>query len=551
MLKYLFFLFLALSSCKELKEINTDTSIGDQYYKEGEALLLKDHIESYRKFQNAITYYMKNQDSSNISKSLICQSIAQKYSGDTNGAEVTLVEALKMMRENDESLYSVYGTLGDLKYDQKEYAEAEIWYDKALQFSQDEGGYRFNILNNKAAAAFRQKKYRQSLQILFNLDRQKIEDIRLKYRIKENIEYTKWLNDHKYPAEDQILKLLQLKIKSDDTWGMNASYAHLAEITQAKNPERSLRYARQMLDIAKKNKSPDDRLEAMLKMMSVGHSDEFNSLFKDYINLSDSIQISRNNYKTKFAYIKYDTKKKEFENRELQTENKIERLKTIIGVGVLSSLLIASLFWYKRRKRRLDQEKQLEVKNTELKYSKKVHDVVANGLYHLMVDIENNPDLNKVKILNDMEKMYEESRDISHENLSESDFYERFGNMISSYSTNEQKVIASKYTETIWENTPRTVQLELFYVLRELLVNMKKHSRASLVVLKFEKDDHSFQITYTDNGRGIENIHGQKGSGIRNTENRIAALKGVITFEQNPNGGLIVKITVPTENHYV
>lgn len=545
MLKYLFFLFLALSSCKEVEETDVDTSIGDQFYKEGEALLLKDHIESYKKFQNAITYYMKSQDSSNISKSLICQAIAQKYSGDTNGAEITLVEALKMMKENDESLYSVYGNLGDLKYDQKEYSEATIWYDRALGANKEKGEYRYNILNNKAAAEFRKKNYRESLQMLKDLDRQKIKDTLLTYRIKENIEYVKWLNDHKYPAEDQILKLLQLKIKSKDTWGINASYAHLAEINQDNNPKVSLFYAKRMLETAKKNKSPEDKLEAITRILYVNESSDFRALFNEYKNLSDSIQVSRNNYKTKFAYIKYNTKKKEFENRELQDKNKIERLKTVIGVGVLSSLLIASLIWYKRRKKRLDQEKQLEVKNTELKYSKKVHDVVANGLYHLMVDIENNPDLNKVKILNNMEKMYEESRDISHENLSESDFFERFGKMVSSYSTAEQKVIASKYTETIWENVSHTVQLELFYVIRELLVNMKRHSHARLVVLKFEKAEDVIQITYTDNGRGIENIHTQKGSGIRNTENRIAALRGVINFEQNPNGGLIIKITVP------
>ncbi|WP_131725386.1 hypothetical protein [Chryseobacterium sp. Leaf180] len=526
-------------------------STGDKFYKEGEALLLKDQVDSYKMFQEAITYYKKSQDSSNISKSLIYQSIAQKYSGDINGAEITLVEALKMMKENDENLYSVYGTLGDLKYDQKEYSEATIWYDKALKSVQDEGGYRYNILNNMAAAAFRQKKYHVALQILENLDKQEIEDIILKYRIKENIEYVRWLSDNDYPAEDQILKLLQLKIESDDSWGMNASYAHLAEINQVKNPEQSLYYARQMLETAQKNKSPDDRLEAMSKIMLVGNSSQFKDLFKEYAKLSDSIQNSRNNYKTKFAYIKYNTKKKEFENQELQAENKIERLKTVIGVGVLSGMLIAGVFWYKRRKRRLEQEKKLEVKNTELKYSKNVHDVVANGLYHLMVDIENNSDLSRGKILNDLEKMYEESRDISHENLSESDFYERFGRMINSYSSAEQKVIPIKYSEEVWEDIPQSLKSELFYVIREILINMKKHSGAQLVILKFERDNHSLQITYTDNGKGIENLDTQKGSGIRNTENRIGALNGEIIFEQNPNGGLIIKITVPTDTYYV
>jgi hypothetical protein len=52
-------------------------------------------------------------------------------------------------------------------------------------------------------------------------------------------------------------------------------------------------------------------------------------------------------------------------------------------------------FWYRRRKKRLQQEKELEVKNTELKYSKKVHDKVANKVYHVMSEVENIPVIDK------------------------------------------------------------------------------------------------------------------------------------------------------------
>ncbi|WP_449400144.1 sensor histidine kinase [Chryseobacterium wanjuense] len=177
--------------------------------------------------------------------------------------------------------------------------------------------------------------------------------------------------------------------------------------------------------------------------------------------------------------------------------------------------------------------------------------MVANGLYHMMIDVQNNPEVDKTRILNDIEKMYEESRDISHENIREEDFSLRFINMIKSYSSQEQVVLPVGYKENIWENVSYNVQLELYYIVREILVNMKKHSHAKLASVKFEKDNDSLKIKYTDNGIGINNINEQKGAGIHNTENRIDSIGGDIIFEKNPTGGLIIQITIPINLKYV
>ncbi|WP_185259971.1 LPXTG cell wall anchor domain-containing protein, partial [Elizabethkingia anophelis] len=56
-------------------------------------------------------------------------------------------------------------------------------------------------------------------------------------------------------------------------------------------------------------------------------------------------------------------------------------LKQYTVLGILGVVLIGGgaggVILYKRRKKRLEKEKELEVKNTELRYSKKVHDKVA------------------------------------------------------------------------------------------------------------------------------------------------------------------------------
>jgi tetratricopeptide (TPR) repeat protein len=544
----LFFLFslFFIVSCKKQSETNPNITKADRLYEEGILLLEKNDVKAYLKFQEAISYYSKENDFSDISKSLILQANAQKNRGDFLGAESTLVEALKMMKENDESLYALYDTMANLKLNQNQYSQAIEWYDKALSVKIESEEKRLSILNNKSVAEYKLGRYKQALDILQKLDLSKLSDLNLKNRIKDNIEYIKWLDSNNAEAQVNIENILKLKLENNDFWGANSSYAHLAEINKKSDPEKSLYYAKKMLEIAQINKSPGDRLEAIERIIYVDKPANTNKYFQIYKSLSDSIQSSRNDYTNKFAFIKY-------ENTKVKAE-KAEKENQLLWLSLASALLIVILiviFLYQKRQKRLQQEKEIEVKNTQLKMSKKVHDVVANGLYHMMIDVQNNPEMDKTRILNDIEKMYEESRDISHENIAEKDFALRFINMITSYSSDEQKVLPVGYKENIWENISYNTQLELYYILREILVNMRKHSQAKLASVRFEKDHDKLKIRYTDNGIGINDVDQQKGTGIHNTENRIESIGGDITFEKNPTGGLIIRITIPIQSKYV
>lgn len=541
------FSFFLIASCKESSKTNPNIKKADKLYEEATELLEKNDVKAYEKLQEAISYYSKENDFSNISKSLIVQANAQKNRGDFLGAESTLVEALKMMKENDESLYSLYDTMATLKSNQNQYSQAIEWYDKALSVKIESRQKRLSILNNKSVAEYKLGKYKQALDILQKLDLSKLSDLNLKNRIKDNIEYIKWLGNNNAEAQTNIENILKLKLENNDFWGANSSYSHLAEINKKSNPEKSLYYAKKMLAIAQLNKSPEDRLEAIERIIYVDKPANTNNYFQIYKNLSDSIQASRNDYTTKFAFIKYENTKVKAEKAE--KENQL--LWQYFLSGLLVALLIIIIILYKKRQKKLQQEKEIEVKNTQLKMSKKVHDVVANGLYHMMIDVQNNPGMDKTRILNDIEKMYEESRDISHENLAEKDFALRFISMITSYSCDEQKVLPVGYKESIWEKISYNTQLELYYILREILVNMRKHSLAKLASVKFEKDYNNLKIRYTDNGIGINDLNQQKGTGIHNTENRIESIGGDIIFEKNPTGGLIVQITIPIQSKYV
>ncbi|KFF09352.1 ATP-binding protein [Chryseobacterium luteum] len=550
MVRYLLLFLLFIISCEKKTSINTVSEKADELYKAGEQQLPKNSIEAYAKFQQALQYYYKDKDSSNISKSLICQAIAQKQTGDVFGAETTLVEALNFMKDNDESLYSVYNTMGDLKYDQKEYATAEEWYTKALDQKIDEVEIKYSILNNKAASEYRQAKYSSALHTLEQIDLSQTKDVRKQGKVRENIVYTKWLQDRNYPAQAEFENLLAFKLKHNDMWGVNSSYSHLAEISQENNPSTSLYYAKQMLNTAGKIKSPEDRLEAIERISFVDSPTNAVKNFVLYKKLSDSIQKYKNANRNRFAYIKYDSEKKETENQRLkadqaQKENLLIRQQVALAASVI--IIVLNIILYRRRQARLRQENELKLKNDQLRISKKVHDVVANGIYQVMTKIENQEDFNKDEALDELEFVYEKSRDISYDkedSKDEQDFSEKISNSIGSFNNDIVKTYIAGNGKNIWENVSQLKQEEIYQIIRELLVNMKKHSKASLVSFRFERINNEITIHYKDNGIGIPGDVIYK-NGLSNAVSRIEILQGQIIFDTETEKGLKIDISFP------
>src|SRR5690606_30306332 len=138
------------------------------------------------------------------------------------------------------------------------------------------------------------------------------------------------------------------------------------------------------------------------------------------------------------------------------------------------------VFWYKRRQERLQLEAQNRIKANQLNISRKIHDVVANGLYRVMTEIENRDDIDRDGILDRLEMMYEKSRDISYETeetkQGQQDYHTQITELLKSFVTVNRKVIIAGNDPEQWVGINEYVKQQIYHVLQEFMVNMRKHS---------------------------------------------------------------------------
>ncbi|WP_317191336.1 sensor histidine kinase [Flavobacterium agrisoli] len=117
--------------------------------------------------------------------------------------------------------------------------------------------------------------------------------------------------------------------------------------------------------------------------------------------------------------------------------------------------------------------------------------------------------------------------------------------MLATYNTNTRNIIINNIDTVNWPIIDDIKKVTLYRVLQELMVNMKKHSEATLVVLTFDvSTPKSLLFYYVDNGNGCLITQITK-NGLQNVENRIRAINGTCIFDTAPEKGFKIKLSIP------
>ncbi|MHB1148553.1 MAG: ATP-binding protein, partial [Lutibacter sp.] len=543
----------AINSSKELLRLtinkNDSAAIGDNYSR-----LAYYYSLNYKKDSAFLSYELSKQihinlgDSTKIGENLVQMAIIQSDLGDYSGSDYNAIQALKYLNKNNEQyLNAVYNCLAISSRKQKDFQEAIYWYDKAISISTNELSI-VTCQNNKANAYRDLKEYDKSITLLSKVlnDTILISNPKTKARIIDNLAFTKWLANKNAVVLPDLLKALSIRINENDLFGLIASYAHLSDYYKQKSPKIALEYATKMYKQAADQNSPQDQLEALEKLIEFETSNNAKEYYNRYVKLNDSVSEAEQKALNKFVKVKYDTEKNREENLQLkisasEKELELEKEKTKkIITGVSGSSIIAGLLIFAYyRKQKHHQEKRAEVYKTETRISKKIHDEVANNVVNIMnkVQYTENP---KNELLDDLEKVYLLTRNISHENnaIETGEKFEYFlKTMLTSFNSAKTTIILKDIHKVALAEIVKEKQIELYRILQELMVNMRKHSEASLVAITFQNTKNSYAINYSDNGIGLNLEELTFKNGLANVETRIKSLNGTITFDTALNNG--------------
>ncbi|KFF15694.1 tetratricopeptide repeat-containing sensor histidine kinase [Flavobacterium hydatis] len=559
---FILILVLVISSCEKKSSALTKAKDDSLY---SDYLALADKHFNNKTYDSAFYYYNKSKlvcntnEKEKIIYSLLKMAVTQQIQGDYFGSETNATEAIPFFTKETNFYYkcAVYNILG-INYERlHEYDDAIYNYNQAIKYVEVDLP-KYVLKNNIAVAYMGKSDYIKASDILSHLNQEKniTDDSENHARILDNLGFS-YYKIRNPKAIEYINQSIAIRKKINDDFGITTSYMHLSELYSNKNPRLASEYAKLAYQKATKVNNVDDRLVSLKLIIKNSSGNELKDKTLLFLKINDSITKTRQKAKNQFAKIKYDSKKDREENLQLKAQKaenalQLEKVKNrnltlyiVIGL-VLGSLLF--LYYYLTTKGR--REKTAAIYESETRISKKLHDELANEVYHTIVLAETkdlSTEENKEILLSNLDTIYSGTRNISRQNstIDTGEIFEsELKEMLSSYNSNKINVIIKDNNDINWSKIDTEKKIAIYRVLQELLVNMKKHSQCTFVIIGFEGNDKQIQISYSDNGIGFSEKINLR-NGLKNAENRIQSIKGTLTFESEPNKGLKAKISFP------
>ena len=482
----------------------------------------------------------------------------QRKMGVIYEAENSAVEAIKILDDLEEDNFEykipLYNSLGILYLELEDYETSLKFYNKVLELNEDPkniatiinniGKVYFGLKDYESAIKFYEKSYQGSLYF---------DDKKNTARALDNLGFaqSKIAN---LDAIENLTEALKMRQNLNYTPGIIESYLHIGEYYKDRNKRKiALEYSNKAIEVAEATGNSDYLLNTLSFYSKLNRDSKILKLKRLEDSINKSNRLAQNKYASKkYAYEKQEKlakenqlKAKDADIRAKEAElSSLEpkRYKTIyLLLG--SIIFISSIFLFFLLKSKHKKEKLQQVYKTESRISKKVHDEIANDVFQVMTNLEAEADINS-NLKSNIEHIYDKARDISKQlgelNIT-GDFKTILNDLAINYTNSDTNVILKDVSKIQWEKVSDIKKTALYKVLQELLINMKKHSKASIAVITFNSSSKKIIINYKDDGIGC---HLKKSNGLLNVENRINAISGRINFESEINKGFKAIIEV-------
>ncbi|MDT7831403.1 tetratricopeptide repeat protein [Flavobacteriaceae bacterium S356] len=530
------------------------------------------------RLDSSFHYYFKSKetsiaikDSLEVGRRLLSMSNMQKDGKDYLGAEASIIEGLRYLESLNEIRFTAnsYNSLGNILLKKLQFEESRKYYWKSLDIVENDSsekrqeGLRLMITNNIGNSYLIEERYREALPFFEkSLERR---DIRKKFPyyyelLLGNYSDTKYFLGDKEEALEGLNMLYKARKKRKNYFGMSLSHNGYADyFTREGDRKKALFHALEGYKLTKRINNNYTRASLLIKLANLTSGNESKKYMNEYVALNDSLRNIELNLKSNFTKIRYETEKKEQENKTLKIDNdrkaaEVQKAKQqrIIGWLVAIALFLIlglSVTFYRNRRKKLLYESQLEKANAReherQQIAKSLHDEVAGDLRMLHQKLTGSDQKEEA---DGLEKIKENVRNLSHQlssvSFEEVSFKDQMINLATDYFSKDFKVFMKGLDNDDWNTVNETIKRTLYLSVRESIQNAIKYAKANRFDVLFALEKKQVTVIAKDDGVGFTAEKGSKGIGLKNMEERVQELRGQLNIKSSEKG-TVIEISIP------
>jgi signal transduction histidine kinase len=566
---------------------NDTTTIALCFFYSGERCYNNDILDSAFYFYSKAERLLNNNSNSKILPSIyLNKSTIQLNINDFLGAEYYAAKALKSFRLVNDYLgqYDSYTNLGIASFGKQNYIKAIEYHRKALDVSiKNELNKDFflnEISRNNIGNCYQNNEDYNKAIIEFEIALQNKKTPNFKpslyATLLDNVAYSKFKISNSPNSLNLFFKSLQIRDSLKLTSRVILSKLHLSEYYLTNmDTLAAQKQANDALNLAKKTKIPQDLLTSLKQLSLVEHINSA-KYSKEYIKISDSIQLEERKSKDKFARIAFETDEIILEKDKLAEQN---RSLLYFFVGTLFVGLLLFVIRTQRAKNRELVLKQQQQKANEDIYNlmisqqatieesrekekkriaQELHDGVLGRLFGARLNLDSlnrftdeEAIANRFNYLNELKNIEQDIREISHDLNREkyvliNNFVAIVNNLVEEQKNAFSPAVSCSIDEKIkWDQIANTVKINLYRMLQESLQNCNKYANATQIDIQFELNADWIHLRIADNGIGFDVKSKKKGIGLQNMIARTAECNGQLEVISQKGSGTTILIKVP------
>lgn len=520
-------------------------------------------IDDITKLQNSTSEYYKAIGFNRRAYYLLSTS-------NTIGSLQNLIEAEKIAKKtnNYSELAITYNNIGNLYTIDSKYEKALKYYQKSLAINKDTNLFQKGLtLNNLFNIYFYTKNYKLAKHYHKEL-----------YKLIQTTNYETqhfiyYINDAEiiFINKGDYLKSLErakeIAFKKKNNYFLGAYYQTLSKLDYNKldydNALKNINLSLLHFENEKVVFYTIEALKSKTEILKKQHKfEEAIKTIEKIDNIEKTTIINHTDVVLQEAELENLKLKQNKQKLLLEKKLKSQQIVIIISISLLILFILLMLFFYTKitkekvinhHKNTLDKLTTLRLlsdveKKEQNRIGKELHDIVGAQLILLKSIISKSNNCNNALAIQQVDKIYNKIRLISHDLFFKDFSPKNFKTLISDYIHNVTKLCNIEieyYIQDLDENTDTKLIKYIYCLIQELVNNSIKHGDAKHILIDFFNNGSKIELVIEDNGKGFDKdaiAANNKGIGLNQIKKIIGPIKG--SFEVLSQKGIGTTITI-------